>query len=237
MDLQDPTRSVTPTLDGPVLAVLARAGRPLSVGEVAAETARGSEIGVRRSLARLVEQGIVTAAVMGRNRVHELNREHLAAPVAELLAALRLELWRRLREALSVWDTPPLFAAVFGSAARGDGGSASDIDLLLVHPLLTDEQRSRPTSRRLTALVGERAVSFMTGAVVAEPDAWRRQVDNLRDMVHAWTGNRLQVVDLSVYDWASYRAQRSPLLAEIDRDGIVMTNQFTPAAGTGVGGR
>jgi len=35
---------------------------------------------------------------MGRNRVHELNREHLAAPAAELFAGLRLELWKRLRK-------------------------------------------------------------------------------------------------------------------------------------------
>src|SRR5258708_31514354 len=93
VDLTDPTRAVTPRLAGPILAVLARAGKPLTVGEVAAQTSRGSEIGVRRSLARLVEQGTVRATEMGRNRVHELNRNHLAAPVAELLSGLRLELW------------------------------------------------------------------------------------------------------------------------------------------------
>lgn len=67
MDLTDPTRAVSATLDGPVLAVLAQAGKPLTVGAVAAMTPRGSEIGVRRSLARLVEQGIVRATEMGRN--------------------------------------------------------------------------------------------------------------------------------------------------------------------------
>jgi hypothetical protein len=36
VDFTDPTRSVTATLDGPVLAVLALAGKPLTVGEVAA---------------------------------------------------------------------------------------------------------------------------------------------------------------------------------------------------------
>jgi len=98
VDLSDPTRAITPTLDGPVLAVLAQSGRPLTVGEVAAVSARGSEIGVRRALGRLVDQGIVRATEMGRNRVHELNREHLAAPAAELFAGLRLELWKRLRK-------------------------------------------------------------------------------------------------------------------------------------------
>src|ERR1019366_5244026 len=94
--LTDPTRAVTATLDGPVLAALARSGKPLTAGEVAAQTPRGSEIGVRRSLARLTEQGIVRATEMGRNRVHELNRDHLAAPVAVTLSGLRLELWKAL---------------------------------------------------------------------------------------------------------------------------------------------
>ena len=95
MDLSDPTRAVTPTLDGAVLAVLATTGKPLTVGQVARQATRGSEIGIRRSLARLVKQGIVRATVMGRNQVHELNRDHVAAGVADTLAGLRTELWRR----------------------------------------------------------------------------------------------------------------------------------------------
>ena len=65
MNLSDPSQTITPTLDGAVLVVLARAGRPLTVGEVTAESVRGSEIGVRRCLARLVDQGIVRATADG----------------------------------------------------------------------------------------------------------------------------------------------------------------------------
>src|SRR5665213_789267 len=85
MNLSDPTRAVTATLDGTVLAVLAAAGKPLTVGQVAQQAVRGSEIGIRRSLARLVDQGIVRATLMGRNQVHELNRNHIAAGVADAL--------------------------------------------------------------------------------------------------------------------------------------------------------
>ena len=133
MDLTDLTRAVTPTLDGPVLVVLAQAGKPLTVGQLAAHMPRGSEIGVRKCLARLVGQGIVRATEMGRNRVHELNREHLAAPVAVTLAGLRLESWSRFRKTLGTWNPRPVYGCVFGSAARGDGDAESDIDLLLVH--------------------------------------------------------------------------------------------------------
>jgi hypothetical protein len=69
---------------------------------------------------------------MGRNRVHELNREHVAAPVAEGLADLRLTLWKRFRTALAGWNPKPVYGCVFGSTARGDGDVQSDIDLLLV---------------------------------------------------------------------------------------------------------
>jgi hypothetical protein len=41
MDLSDPTRAVSPTLDGAVLAALAVAGKPLTVGQVAHVAADG----------------------------------------------------------------------------------------------------------------------------------------------------------------------------------------------------
>ena len=210
MDLSDPTRAVTPTLDGPVLAVLAAAGRPLTAGEVAAHAARGSEIGIRRSLARLVEQGIVRATIAGRNRVHELNRDHVAAGVAEVMAGLRLELWRRLREELAQWDPPALYAAVFGSAARGDGDGSSDIDVLLVHAAFPGELH-QPAPLRSGADLG---------LSPADPERWHAQVDRLRTLVQRWTGNPLQIVDLSVYEWWRPGAARHRLLAEVRRDGI-----------------
>jgi len=198
VDLSDPTRAVTGTLDGPVLAVLAGSGKPMTVGEVAALTARGSEVGVRKSLGRLVEQGIVRATEMGRNRVHELNRDHVAAPIAEALAGLRLTLWKKFRGTLGAWDPKPVFGCVFGSAARGDGDTSSDVDLLLV----------------------------VAGQLTARQAAnWDRQVAQLHDLVPAWTGNPLQVVEMSVSEWADHRRRRTGLFTEIDRDGIQVAGE------------
>jgi predicted nucleotidyltransferase len=212
---------VTATLDGPVLAVLASAGKPLTVGEVAAQTPRGSEIGVRRSLARLVEQGIVQATQMGRNRVHVLNREHVAAPIADLLASLRLEVWRRLRAKLASWKVKPLYACAFGSAARGDGGSGSDIDLLLVHAPFPGEsdpiRQSATLGRQLAGLAAELTTIQLSDKEVAR---WHRQVDQLHHEVRSWTGNPLQVVQMSGYEWADHKRSRTALYQEISRDGI-----------------
>jgi len=221
MDLSDPTRAVTSTLDGAVLAALAVAGRPLTVGQVAEQAVRGSEIGVRRSLARLVEQGIVRATVMGRNQVHELNRDHVAAPVAVALADLRTELWRRLKEELDRWRPRPLYACVFGSAARGDGDASSDIDLLLVHPPFPGEKKPARMSATLRSQLADSVGEFMASSSETDPQRqWEGQVDQLRDLVERWTGNRLQMVDLSFHEWRYPTPPSRPLLAEIERDGI-----------------
>jgi hypothetical protein len=235
MDLTDPTRAVTATLDGPVLAVLAGAGKPLTVGEVAALTPRGSEIGVRKSLARLVEQGIVRATEMGRNRVHELNREHVAAPVAESLAGLRLALWKRFRTTLGAWNPKPAYGCVFGSAARGDGGVHSDVDLLLVRAPVAGETDPRRGSPGLAGVVAGYASEFMAVPLTArQASKWARQVEQMHDLVPAWTGNPLQIVEMSTYEWADHRRRRTALFTEIDRDAIQVAGETSlPSTRTG----
>lgn len=221
MDLSDPTRAVTATLDGPVLAVLAVAGRPLTVGQVAQQAARGSEIGIRRSLARLVEQGIVRAIWMGRNQVHEVNRDHIAAEIAGSLADLRNRLWERMRDEFSGWQVGPMHAFVFGSAARGDGGTASDIDLLLVHAPFPGERKPGRLTQRQRMQVAEALGGFAGARAVAGAAAqWQAQLDALRDRVQSWTGNPLQIVDLSLQEWHHPAPAHRELLSTIRREGI-----------------
>jgi Nucleotidyltransferase domain len=223
---------LTPTLDGPVLAVLARAGRPLTVGEIAQQAARGSEIGIRRSVARLVDQGLVTATQMGRNLVHELNRDHVAARAALALADLRLELWKRLRETLSEWTEKPVHAAVFGSAARGDGGPDSDIDLLLVHQLFPGDESPQAPPPKWGMLLGA-VVTAMAGSSpscsLSHPDAeaWYASVDALHRSVQRWTGNPLHAVELSTWQWFSLPNSDRALHEEIRRDSVVVVGSPT----------
>lgn len=129
MDVSLPISSVIPSLDGPVLAVLAGTSRPVGLSEVRRlSDGRRSVAGIRKVLLRLVETGIVHAVPGG----YILNREHIAAPAIEQLARLHGELADRIRRALVEWDGEVLLAGMFGSAARRDGDEQSDIDLLVV---------------------------------------------------------------------------------------------------------
>lgn len=134
MQIQHPLAVITPTLDGDVLAVLARADAPYTVGSVQRLLEGRSYAGIRKVLDRLAQQGTVTAQRVGGVISYRLNREHLAAPHIVALANLRSTLMDRTRLHVEAWPTPPVWAALFGSAARGEMRPESDIDLFLVDP-------------------------------------------------------------------------------------------------------
>src|SRR5260370_10064428 len=161
MHLARPYTAISPTLDGEVLVVLAGTMRPLTGREVAKLVKRGSQAGVNRTLRRLVEHGVVDAREAGAAILYSLNREHLAAPAVNSLADLRGELVRRLKQSVQAWKTRPLHASLFGSAARGDGKTSSDIDVFVVRPSGLDEN-DRP---------------------------WRDHLDQLTRAVQRWTRN------------------------------------------------
>lgn len=219
VDQTDPTRAITPTLDGPVLAVLARVGHPLTSGGVAEQSVRGSEIGIRRCLSRLVDEGVVIQRQMGRNRVYEINRDHVAYDAIQRMANLRIEVWSRMRTRLQKWRPRPLAGVVFGSAARGDGNEVSDIDLLLVHPSFPGEISKGKKS--LAAVLSTTATTAVLGT--ADVSRWNGNVDTLRVDVQKWTGNPLQVVDLSIAEWTDL-PKTEGLWVEILKDGIQLVS-------------
>lgn len=166
MEFQRPLRVVTPSVDGDVLAALAAADASFTAPAVHRLLGRHSEAGVRRSLRRLVHQGIVTSEPAGRADLYRLNRAHLAAAPVMELARLAETYVERLQELISAWAIPPELVMMFGSAARGEMGPDSDIDLLVV------------------------------GADDAtDDDLWRDQIDRLTQSSTAWTGNDTRVLE------------------------------------------
>lgn len=194
MDLTRPWASIRSPIDMEVLLVLRGTTRPLTGREVARLVRAGSQPAVNAALRRLAEQGLVQAEEAGNAYLHTFNREHLAAPAIELLADIRTELERRLRAEIAEWKLAPTHVSIFGSAARGDGDTRSDIDIFVVRP-----------------------------ADVPEDDpGWREQLDLLSDHVHDWTGNRAAVSEVSAADVRRLRRERPPVVEELSRDAITL---------------
>jgi predicted nucleotidyltransferase len=159
VELNHPLSTVTPTLDGDVLALLARHDATYTTGQLRRILTTPSEEGVRKVLQRLSSQGIVQSTKVGNAYTYQLNRDHLAAPHIIGLAQLQDELLNRLEKRLKSWQAPPVYAAVFGSAARGSMTADSDLDLLLIRPTKIDIE------------------------------VWESQVEDLVDDVTRWIGN------------------------------------------------
>jgi predicted nucleotidyltransferase len=208
MDFRHPLSVVTPTLDGDVLAVLARAETEFSGREVHRALGHASHTGVRRCLERLVEVGIVLERRAGNALLYRLNRDHLAAPQIEALATLRLQFFERLREAVFAWEIKPAMAAVFGSVARGQADASSDIDLFLLRPKEVDE---------------------------GEP-IWRDQVMALEQAASAWTGNDVRSLEYSESELPRLRRE-APVIGQIAEDGIAIAGDLRDLRATVKTGR
>lgn len=194
MDLSRPWALIRSPIDMEVLRVLRGTTRPLTGREVARLVRSGSQPRVNASLRRLSEEGVVRAEEAGNAFLYTFNREHLAAPAIELLADVRLELERRLRDEIAGWQIAPVHASIFGSAARGDGDTGSDIDIFVV--------RRRDVSD--------------------DDPRWREQLARLSDHVLAWTGNHAGLSEVSEADTRRLRRERPPIVEELGNDAITI---------------
>ena len=192
MDVARPYAAVASGVEGEALIVLAGTTAPLTGRQIARLVRRGTSPSVSAALERLSAQGIVHREQAGRAYLHTLNRDHIAAPAVVLLADLRSELLRRLRDTFERWDPAAVHASMFGSTARADGDAESDIDLLVVRPAGIDEEDSR----------------------------WRAQLDALNDAVYAWTGNHAGVIELAEADLEQLRRDPRGILGDLRADGI-----------------
>jgi predicted nucleotidyltransferase len=192
MDVSKPYAAICPTLDSEVLAVLAGTTRPLTGREVARLTGRTSHRGVAEVLTRLVEHGLVERQEAGRALLFTLNREHLAAPAVELLAGMRAELLRRIRDLVGAWKLEAVHVSIFGSMARGDGDTQSDIDLFLVR----------------------------SNALSDDDPRWRKQLDDLAEKIERWTGNQASIAEAAEAEIERLLEEDRPIITELRSDAI-----------------
>ncbi len=131
MDLATPIADVIPGHRGAVIAALLRLRQPVTGRELAFQAAVPPAT-AQRIIDDLADAGLIHRTPVGRAVRVELNRRHLAVPALEQLVGMRGELVERLRAAIAEWSVPAAGAWMFGSAARGDGGRESDIDVVVV---------------------------------------------------------------------------------------------------------
>ncbi|MBK5224064.1 MAG: nucleotidyltransferase domain-containing protein [Acidimicrobiia bacterium] len=201
MNLGNPINSVIPGARGEVLAVLARTERPLSGRRVAALTGgRVSQTGANLALRSLVASGLVLVEAHPPANLYRLNRLHLAASCIETIATLPEQVVDAIRAHLEVWPIPAWGAWLFGSAARGDGNEASDIDVVIVRPDEVDD---------------------------GDPD-WLDHVDRLAADVTAWTGNKCEVVEYGIQEFEGMFDRSDRLASELRADGVALTSRRLP---------
>lgn len=194
VNLARPYTAVCPTLDAGVLSVLAGTTRPLTGREVSRLLGRPSHSGVLGTLNRLSEHGLVDREEAGRAFLFTLNRDHLAAPAVDLLVHMRSELFDRLCQTVASWEIAPVHVSLFGSMARGEGDTSSDIDLFVVRP----------------------------SGVEREDPRWREQLDLLARKVQRWTGNMAGIAEVGKEEIPRLRKEEPPILAELRADAITV---------------
>jgi predicted nucleotidyltransferase len=194
MDLARAHRCIAPSLHGDVLVELERARRPLTGRELAARVGASQE-GVRRVVGELEAQGVVNVQTAGRAHLVELNRDHVAYPVVQAMASLRLALLDRMREYVRAWTRPkPATVVLFGSAARGDAATSSDVDVLIVRRDDVDADGAR----------------------------WLDMMGGFADAIQRWTGNRCEIVEYTTTELRRMARSKSPLFQAIVDDGVLI---------------
>ncbi|MQA35979.1 nucleotidyltransferase domain-containing protein [Modestobacter roseus] len=207
MDLSAPYRAVVPSLDGPVLRVLASTTRPLSGLEVHRLAGVGSDNGVRKVLARLAGHGLVSVSEAGPSLLYVANRHHLAWPAVQALVDMRQRLVDRMTMLITSWEVAPVLVGLYGSAARGDGNTESDIDLLVVRP--------------------EHVADEVGGAPNPVGNRWTAQVDDLREQIWSMTGNRAHVLEMSTRAFDEVVRSDEPIVHEWRDDLVVLAGPLT----------
>lgn len=201
MDLGRPAAIVVPPGTEAVLRVLIGTDAPLGVRELA-RVAGVSANRASQVLSELAEHGVVLVEEHGSGRLCRLNRAHLAVDALVAVVELRGRMFDFLRHEIRSWGVRPVHASLFGSAARGDGHTRSDLDLLVVRPDGHNaddeawEEQLFEGGERIRAATGNRAAWFVT-----TPADLRRAVEAGEPIVGEWrrdavhlTGRRLQAL-------------------------------------------
>jgi predicted nucleotidyltransferase len=197
VDVGRPGAVALPSGTEAVLRALAGTDTPMGVRQVA----RVAGVSANRAgqvLSRLAEHGLVLVEEHGAARFCRLNRSHLAADAVIDLVDLRGRLLAFLRDEIRSWAMPPQHASLFGSAARGDGDTHSDLDILVV--------RDDPEED-------------------GDDGGWEEQLYTSGERIFAATGNRVAWFSITRKDIERAVGAGEAIIGEWQRDAVQLAGQ------------
>lgn len=192
MDLTFPAHAVVSTLDAEVLLTLAGTTLPMTGNQVRRVAGKGSLRGVQLVLQRLERHGLIDVMEAGSSNLYSLNRDHVATPAVLALVDLRGQLFRLIGDEMCKWSIQPVAAAVFGSAARGDGGLESDIDLFIIRPM----------------------------KILDGDPQWETQIAALSTLIRRWSGNAASVIQATPAQVSEMLSRDEPIVESLRRDAV-----------------
>jgi predicted nucleotidyltransferase len=193
VDFVHPIEAIVPGAQGRVLAVLAETTAELNLRTIA-QLSGVSLAQASRVLPGLVELGVVERREVPPSSLFRLVPEHVAARAVLNLARSTDMVLNELGQMARSLPVPPVSVIVFGSFARREARSDSDIDVVMVRPAGVDE----------------------------DDDEWTASIEQWRTDVRRLTGNRVEVLEVSVDEVAARLTGRSSLWSEIRGDGRVV---------------
>ncbi|KAA3640931.1 MAG: MarR family transcriptional regulator [Armatimonadetes bacterium] len=193
MDFVRPVEAVIPGVQGRVLAVLAETTAELNLRTIA-RLSGVSHAQVSRVLPGLVDLGLVERREAPPSSLFRLVPEHVAAGPLLALARGRDGVVEEMGRVAAVLPTVPVSVIIFGSFARGEADSESDIDAVFVRPVGVDEF----------------------------DEAWADSVEQWRSRIHRVSGNPVEVLEVGSDELGTRLSSRHPVWRDIRREGVVV---------------
>ena len=194
MDYVEPVEALLPGVQGKVLGVLARNHTELSMRAVA-RLARVSPQQASVVLGHLIDLGLVERRDVPPVALVRLSPDNLAAQTVAALADLRQTALDRLTDLAASISPAPASLVVFGSFARGQASSGSDIDVLAVRP----------------------------AGLSSNDDGWTDSLGAWADRARRIVGNPVNLLEISAEELPELLGRPAPSLwSEIATEGVLL---------------
>lgn len=191
-----PIEALIPGARGKLLAVLARAGSPLSLRTLA-DLAEVSPAQASRVLPDLVELGIIERSHVPPATLLQLAPQNLGAQAVLALLEIKDTLIAELEKRAKALRPRPVNLTLFGSIARGEVTAASDIDILVIRP----------------------------SAVPDEDASWWKALGDWVDEARNLSGNRINLLEVPEKEVRAHMRSKRPPWNSISDEGIMLVGK------------